>query len=59
MSKYSDWLASQDEAFIQELTNGEITDCFIDRNIRPIDLDELERLDNLYVSDVLKTPVGI
>jgi len=57
MTRYSIWLEKQAQEFIRELTDGEITERYIDRNIRAISLDELKMLDKQYISGV-HTPVG-
>ena len=50
MSKWSEWYKTQDVEFREEITNGEITELFIDRNVRAISLQELRILDQKYAS---------
>ncbi len=50
MSRYTEWLAEQDELFINEICIGkEPQQRFKDYNKRPITLEELKKLDEEFI----------
>lgn len=52
MTEYQKWMSEQSDAFKQEILKDitKVKPNFVDENYRPIDLTELERLDNQYNS---------